>query len=78
MLTSTQVALLSICGGIAGTIEQCRGNPTSTTGSSGDAIFSLKAVSGTIDITKGRWEGCVAAARFVMTPYTIISPLRQY
>ena len=63
MLTVTQVAFLSICGGISGTIEQCSGNPTSTAGSFGDAIFNLTAVSGTINITKGHWEGCVAAAR---------------
>jgi hypothetical protein len=69
MLTTKQVALLSICGGISGKIEQCGGNPTTTTGAFGDAIFSLKAVSGTIDITKGRWEGCVAAARSVMMFY---------
>ncbi|RDW89660.1 hypothetical protein BP6252_01692 [Coleophoma cylindrospora] len=59
------VALLSICGSIAGTIQQCAGSPTSTTGKSGTASFALKAVTAgtTIDITKGRWEHCVAAAR---------------
>jgi len=59
------VALLSICGGISGSIEQCGGFPTSTTGSSGTALFTLNAATAgqTIDITKGRWEGCVAAAR---------------
>ena len=58
------VALLAICGGIAGTIEQCGGSPTITTGSSGTALFTLNAATAgqTIDITKGRWEGCVAAA----------------
>ncbi|KAH8775676.1 hypothetical protein BGZ57DRAFT_233203 [Hyaloscypha finlandica] len=68
------VALLSICGSIAGTIEQCAGSPTSTTGSSGTAKFSLSAATKgqTIDITKGRWEGCVRAARAVCgdTPFT--------
>jgi hypothetical protein len=61
------VALLSICGGIAGTIQQCGGNPTSTTGVSGTAKFTLKAATKgqTIDITKGRWEGCVRAVRAV-------------
>jgi len=59
------VALLSICGGISGTIQQCGGFPTSTTGSSGTALFTLNAATTgqTIDVTKGRWEGCVAAAR---------------
>jgi hypothetical protein len=59
------VALLSICGGISGTIEQCGGEPTTTTGESGTAKFTLNAatVGQTIDVTKGRWEGCVRAAR---------------
>jgi len=58
------VAQLAICDGIAGTIEQCGGSPTTTTGSSGTALFTLTAATEgqTIDITKGRWEGCVAAA----------------
>lgn len=58
------VALLDICGGIAGTIQQCAGNPTTTTGSSGTALLTLTAATKgtTIDITKGRWEGCMAAA----------------
>jgi hypothetical protein len=68
------VALLSICGSIAGTIEQCAGNPTTTTGASGTAKFVLTAATSgqTIDITKGRWEGCVRAARAVCgdTPFT--------
>ncbi|KUJ16885.1 uncharacterized protein LY89DRAFT_697202 [Mollisia scopiformis] len=68
------VALLSICGGIAGTIEQCGGEPTNTTGTSGTAKFTLSAATSgqTIDITKGRWEGCVRAARAVCgdTPFT--------
>jgi hypothetical protein len=66
------VALLSICGGISGTIEQCQGSPTTTTGAFGDATFTLKAQSGTIDISKGRWEGCVRAARAVCgdSPFT--------
>lgn len=61
------VALLSICGGIAGAIEQCGGSPASTTGASGTAKFTLEAATSgqTIDITKGRWEGCVRAARAV-------------
>lgn len=61
------VALLQICGGIAGSIEQCQGTPTTTSGTSGDARFNLQVeTTGTaIIITKGRWEGCVRAARAV-------------
>jgi len=59
------VALLSICGGIQGKIQQCGGSPAKTTGSSGTAHFTLVATKGVIDITKGRWEACVAAARAV-------------
>ncbi|TDL22826.1 hypothetical protein BD410DRAFT_788166 [Rickenella mellea] len=62
---SINVALLSICGSIAGTIEKCEGNPTSTTGASGDAKFSIQpqTAGATINVSKGRWEGCVRAAR---------------
>lgn len=58
------VAELAICGGIAGAITKCGGAPQSTTGSSGSALFSLTAsTSGaTINVSKGRWEGCVRAA----------------
>ncbi|KAH8677524.1 hypothetical protein BX600DRAFT_130515 [Xylariales sp. PMI_506] len=61
------VAELGICGGIAGTIEFCGGNPTTTTGESGTAKFTLKAADSgaTIVISKGRWEQCVRAARAV-------------
>ncbi|TGO39367.1 hypothetical protein BHYA_0055g00190 [Botrytis hyacinthi] len=68
------VALLEICGGIAGTIQQCGGEPTSTTGESGTALLKLNAATSgqTIDITKGRWEGCMRAARAVCgdSPFT--------
>ncbi|TGO61192.1 hypothetical protein BCON_0029g00330 [Botryotinia convoluta] len=68
------VALLGICGGIAGTIQQCGGEPTSTTGESGTAFLKLNAATSgqTIDITKGRWEGCMRAARAVCgdSPFT--------
>lgn len=59
------VAELGICGGIAGSITKCGGAPASTTGQSGTAKFALKATSGTINISKGRWEGCIRAARAV-------------
>ncbi|KAH8808737.1 hypothetical protein F5884DRAFT_845147 [Xylogone sp. PMI_703] len=61
------VALLDICGSIAAPIEQCQGQPTETTGTSGDARFDLQVETAgtTIIITKGRWEHCVAAARAV-------------
>ncbi|KAK0123288.1 hypothetical protein ONS96_010286 [Cadophora gregata f. sp. sojae] len=68
------VALLQICGGIAGKIEQCAGDPTTTTGASGTAKFTLTVATAgqVINITKGRWEGCVRAARAVCgdTPFT--------
>ncbi|KAF7522210.1 hypothetical protein G7054_g12209 [Neopestalotiopsis clavispora] len=61
------VAELGICGGIAGTITKCGGAPESTTGESGTALFTLNAASSgaTINISKGRWEGCIRAARAV-------------
>jgi len=69
------VAELAICGGIAGTIEKCGGSPASTTGSSGTALFSLKAATAgaTINVSKGRWEGCVRAARAVCPTGTFSS-----
>ncbi|KAI0162957.1 hypothetical protein BJ166DRAFT_281752 [Pestalotiopsis sp. NC0098] len=59
------VAELGICGGIAGTITKCGGAPASTTGQSGTALFTLDAADSgaTINISKGRWEGCIRAAR---------------
>ncbi|KAI1105288.1 hypothetical protein F4804DRAFT_145272 [Jackrogersella minutella] len=61
------VAELAICGGIAGTIEKCGGSPQTTTGTSGTAQFTLKAATAgaTINISKGRWEQCIRAARAV-------------
>ncbi|PSR76300.1 hypothetical protein PHLCEN_2v8532 [Hermanssonia centrifuga] len=55
---TSNVALLQICGGIAGTIEKCQGAPKSTTGQSGDVLFTIKPVDSgaTINISKGRWE----------------------
>ncbi|KAI1844199.1 hypothetical protein JX266_009683 [Neoarthrinium moseri] len=61
------VAELGICGGIAGSITKCGGAPQSTTGKSGTALFTLNAATSgaTINISKGRWEGCIRAARAV-------------
>ncbi|XXG94454.1 hypothetical protein Hte_000711 [Hypoxylon texense] len=61
------VAELGICGGIAGAITKCQGSPASTVGQSGSAKFSLEAATAgaTINISKGRWEQCVRAARAV-------------
>lgn len=61
------VAELGICGGIAGAITKCGGAPASTTGKAGSAIFTLNTVQkgATINISKGRWEQCVRAARAV-------------
>ncbi|CZR50598.1 uncharacterized protein PAC_00472 [Phialocephala subalpina] len=69
------VAELGICDGIAGAITKCGGAPTSTTGSSGTALFNLNAVTSgaTINISKGRWEGCVRAARAVCPTGTFSS-----
>ncbi|PCH44168.1 hypothetical protein WOLCODRAFT_104697 [Wolfiporia cocos MD-104 SS10] len=59
----TDVALLQICGGIAGSIEFCQGNPTTTTGTFGNSSFTITpAESGaTITISKGRWEQGIKA-----------------
>ncbi|KAK1722781.1 hypothetical protein CaCOL14_010360 [Colletotrichum acutatum] len=59
------VATLAICGGIAGSIQKCGGAPKSTTGVSGTAKFTLNptASGATINVSKGRWEGCIRAAR---------------
>ncbi|KAK3383786.1 hypothetical protein B0T24DRAFT_673619 [Lasiosphaeria ovina] len=62
------VAELDICGGIAGAATKCGGQPApSTTGRSGTALFTLRAADAgaTINISKGRWEQCVRAARSV-------------
>ncbi|KIW24220.1 uncharacterized protein PV07_09948 [Cladophialophora immunda] len=65
----TNVAILSICGGIAGSIEFCGGDPSTTVGASGTSKFTLTAVNAaqgaTINVSKGRWEGCVRAAQAV-------------
>ncbi|KAI0447717.1 hypothetical protein F4803DRAFT_179195 [Xylaria telfairii] len=61
------VAELGICGGIAGSITKCGGAPESTTGQSGSAKFTLTTATqgATINISKGRWEQCVRAARAI-------------
>ncbi|KFZ13885.1 hypothetical protein V501_03477 [Pseudogymnoascus sp. VKM F-4519 (FW-2642)] len=61
------VAILSICGTIAGTIQKCQGSPASTTGASGTAVLKLNVVNqgSTINVSKGRWEACMRAARAV-------------
>ncbi|KAI0200135.1 hypothetical protein F4808DRAFT_429798 [Astrocystis sublimbata] len=61
------VAELGICGGIAGAITKCEGAPEFTVGESGSAKFSLAPVEqgATINISKGRWEQCIRAARAV-------------
>ena len=55
---TSNVALLQICGGIAGSIEKCEGSPTSTVGQSGNVRFTITPVvkGDTINISKGRWE----------------------
>ncbi|KAI0966835.1 hypothetical protein F4678DRAFT_268063 [Xylaria arbuscula] len=61
------VAELGICGGIAGSITKCEGAPESTVGQSGSAKFTLTTATNgaTINISKGRWEQCVRAARAI-------------
>ncbi|KAH6689214.1 hypothetical protein F5X68DRAFT_260749 [Plectosphaerella plurivora] len=62
------VAELAICdGGIAGSVQKCRGSPTETKGVAGTARFSVKTMrkGATIEISKERWERCVRAARAV-------------
>ncbi|KAH9996957.1 hypothetical protein F4779DRAFT_623017 [Xylariaceae sp. FL0662B] len=61
------VAELAICGSISGPITKCGGSPESTIGRSGSALFTLKTTTpgATINISKGRWEQCVRAARAV-------------
>ncbi|KAI0701090.1 hypothetical protein BC835DRAFT_1265502 [Cytidiella melzeri] len=61
---TVNVALLQICGGIAGTIEKCEGAPKTTTGVSGNVQFSITPVQpgATINISKGRWEQGIKAA----------------
>ena len=71
------VAILSICGGIAGAIQKCGGNPTTTVGESGTAKFTLTALGAdsgaTINVSKGRWERCVIAARSICPTGTLSS-----
>jgi hypothetical protein len=73
----TNVAILSICGGIAGAIEFCGGNPQTTVGASGGSKFTLTSVNqdegATINVSKGRWEGCVRAAQAVCPTGTFSS-----
>ncbi|KAL5523116.1 hypothetical protein ACEPAF_1383 [Sanghuangporus sanghuang] len=60
---TVNVALLQICGSIAGSIQKCQGNPTSTTGESGNVRFTIAPVQdgATINISKGRWEQGIKA-----------------
>ncbi|KIW50155.1 hypothetical protein PV05_11771 [Exophiala xenobiotica] len=71
----TNVAILSICGGIAGSIQFCGGDPETTVGASGTSKFTLTAVNqgATINVSKGRWEGCVRAAQAVCPTGTFSS-----
>ncbi|KAF1957512.1 hypothetical protein CC80DRAFT_411221, partial [Byssothecium circinans] len=61
----TNVALLGICGGIAGAIQKCGGALASTPGQSGTSKFSLEVTQegSTINVSKGRWERCVKGAQ---------------
>ena len=61
------MAELSICGGISGSASGCSGSPVETTGQTGTAKFTLKAVipGATINMSKAHWEQCARAARAV-------------
>ncbi|KAK6382102.1 hypothetical protein LTS17_003987 [Exophiala oligosperma] len=71
----TNVAVLSICGGIAGSIQKCEGNPATTVGASGTSKFTLTPVTqgATLNVSKGRWERCVRAAQAVCPTGTFTS-----
>lgn len=58
-------AELSICDGLPG--GRCRTGERETVGRAGSAVFVLRAVEpgASVTVTKGRWEGCVRAARAV-------------
>lgn len=60
----SNVAQLQICGSIAGAIQKCQGNPTSTVGQSNGVKFTITpATAGaTINVSKGRWEQGIKAA----------------
>lgn len=58
-------AQLSICGGIPGAIQECKGSLAHTVGQHGTARFEVSAVDegATITLTKTDWIQCVHAAR---------------
>jgi hypothetical protein len=60
---TVNVAILGICGGIAGKITKCEGSPAATTGTSGNAQFSIAPVvkGATLNVSKGRWEQGIKA-----------------
>ncbi|KAK5990925.1 hypothetical protein PT974_09200 [Cladobotryum mycophilum] len=67
ILHDETAAQLSICGSLAGSIQQCEGSPTETLGEHGTARFALSAVEegATINLSKNQWIQCVHAARAV-------------
>ncbi len=71
---TSNVALLQICGGIAGTIQKCQGAPTSTVGQSGNVRFTITPVvkGDVINISKGRWERA-----YPYMPYIPLHPPRS-
>ncbi|KAH8675600.1 hypothetical protein BX600DRAFT_177901 [Xylariales sp. PMI_506] len=72
------VAQLSICGGISGSVRKCNGSPYDTVGQSGSAKFMLtpEVKRATINISKERWEQCVRAARAVCPTGTMTGMCR--
>ncbi|KAH6997808.1 hypothetical protein BKA56DRAFT_607399 [Ilyonectria sp. MPI-CAGE-AT-0026] len=65
ILHDETVAQLSICGGMAGSINRCNGAPAATVGEAGSALFAVTAddAGASIIISKERWMRCVQAAR---------------
>lgn len=60
-------AQLSICGGLAGAVDECQGEPTDTVGRHKTAKFEVSAVvqGAIINVGKEQWVRCVQAARAV-------------
>lgn len=66
-LHDENVAQLSVCGGMVGSIDKCQGSPKRTVGQAGSAKFTVIALDddAAISISKKHWMQCVRAARAV-------------
>ncbi|KAH7163275.1 hypothetical protein B0J13DRAFT_33575 [Dactylonectria estremocensis] len=65
LLHDETAAQLSICGGIPGSIDGCKGEPKATTSEVGTALFVLtvEEAGAFINISKEQWMRCMQAAR---------------